>query len=147
MAPWLRFLEAYMVQALLRSPTFHRGVEKVAKRVHQVRHGKPPEEMGGMNIDREGPGFLEHFMDELKGQLGQAEKKQAEQISNQARTVNTTGKSRPAEQNGSTENGRAREEQPAKPYPAQGDGVTKQGFLNEYVDALREQIRGDTRPK
>lgn len=142
MAPWLQFLEAYMVQALLRSPTFHRGVEKVAKRVHQARHGKPPEEMGGMNIDREGPGFLDHFMDEVKGQLGRAEKKQAEeQVRDDARTFTTTGKSRPAD--GSD----ARTEQARPHQSAGGQEAPKQGFLNEYMDALREQMRGDKRPK
>ncbi|KAF2207389.1 hypothetical protein CERZMDRAFT_5351, partial [Cercospora zeae-maydis SCOH1-5] len=72
MAPWLRVLEAYAVQALLRTPAFHRGVEKVAKQVHRIRHGLPYEEPGGTNIsDPSQPGFTKHFLDELKGQLRQ----------------------------------------------------------------------------
>ena len=79
MAPWLRVLEAYAVQALLRTPAFHRGVEKVAKQVHRIRHGLPYEEPGGTNIsDPSKPGFGKHFIEELKGQLGQAEKEAAE---------------------------------------------------------------------
>ena len=75
MAPWLRVLEAYAVQALLRTPAFHRGVEKVAKQVHRIRHGLPYEEPGGTNIsDPSKPGFGKHFIEELKGQLGQAER-------------------------------------------------------------------------
>ena len=37
---------------LLRSPSFHRGVQKVHKTVHQLQHGKPPEYYGGTHIDR-----------------------------------------------------------------------------------------------
>ena len=74
MAPWLRVLEAYLVQALLRTPAFHRGVEKVAKSVHRIRHGLPPEEMGGTKIDRPGnEGFFRHFSEEIQAQLGRAE--------------------------------------------------------------------------
>lgn len=36
---------------LLRSPSFHRAVQTVHKRVREVRHGKDPEELGGTNID------------------------------------------------------------------------------------------------
>ena len=76
---------------LLRSPLFHRIVQRAHKQVHNLRHGKPPEEMGGgMNIERElcrpdpmsleilmsrltGPagekGFIEHFVEEIKQQL------------------------------------------------------------------------------
>ncbi|GAB7344749.1 hypothetical protein MBLNU457_3219t1 [Dothideomycetes sp. NU457] len=73
MAPWVRFLEAYLVQALLKSPTFHAGVRQVHKRVHQLRHGVPPEEMGGTKLDipePEGPGLLQHFIDEVRDQAG-----------------------------------------------------------------------------
>lgn len=38
---------------LLSSPTFHRGVGKVAKTVHRIRHGTPMEEMGGTKLERE----------------------------------------------------------------------------------------------
>lgn len=36
---------------LLSSPTFHKGVHAVAKKVRHLRHGKDPEEMGGTNIE------------------------------------------------------------------------------------------------
>jgi len=65
-------LKAWAVATLLRSPTFHRGVEKVVKGVHRVRHGTPMEEMGGTKMDGPtGPTqFLKHFREELKEQLG-----------------------------------------------------------------------------
>ncbi|EME77556.1 uncharacterized protein MYCFIDRAFT_19863, partial [Pseudocercospora fijiensis CIRAD86] len=70
MAPWLRFLEAWAVQQLLRTPAFHRAVEKVARQVHRARHGTPPEELGGTKLDDPNqPSFIRHFADELKTQL------------------------------------------------------------------------------
>jgi hypothetical protein len=36
---------------LLASPTFHRAVRSVHKKVHELQHGKDPAEMGGVNID------------------------------------------------------------------------------------------------
>lgn len=38
---------------LLSSPTFHRGVAKVAKTVHKIQHGTPMEELGGTKLERE----------------------------------------------------------------------------------------------
>ncbi len=38
-------------QKLLASPTFHRAVQNVHKRVRHLRHGPDLEEMGGTNID------------------------------------------------------------------------------------------------
>ncbi|KAK3067646.1 hypothetical protein LTR53_015355 [Teratosphaeriaceae sp. CCFEE 6253] len=78
MSPWLRMLEPYLVEQLLRTPAFHRVVEKVAKNVHRVRNGLPPEEAGGTRID--GPegtpaGFLGHFLKEVRTQLGTVESK------------------------------------------------------------------------
>ncbi|WPH04152.1 Hypothetical protein R9X50_00703800 [Acrodontium crateriforme] len=72
MSPWLRVLEAWAVQQLLRTPGFHRAVEKVARGVHRMQHGIPPDEMGGTKIDRPGQsGFLSHFADEVTAQLRQ----------------------------------------------------------------------------
>ncbi|KAM3422449.1 hypothetical protein BST61_g2797 [Cercospora zeina] len=89
MALWLRVLEAYAVQALLRTPAFHRGVEKVAKQVHRIRHGLPHEEPGGTNIsDPSQPGFSKHFLDELKGQLRQTV---GEEMEGPMRTKGVTG--------------------------------------------------------
>ncbi|EMD00085.1 hypothetical protein BAUCODRAFT_49434, partial [Baudoinia panamericana UAMH 10762] len=68
MAPWLQVVEAFLVQQLLRQPTFHRAVEKVAKGVHRLRHGTPPEELGGTKLDQPS-GMLGHFLDEVKTQL------------------------------------------------------------------------------
>ncbi|KAF2766335.1 hypothetical protein EJ03DRAFT_242636, partial [Teratosphaeria nubilosa] len=70
MAPWLRVVEAYLVQALLRTPAFHRGVEKVAKQVHRIRHGLPPEAPSGTSIDSpHNSSFLNHYWDEVRAQL------------------------------------------------------------------------------
>ncbi|KAF2233735.1 hypothetical protein EV356DRAFT_577329 [Viridothelium virens] len=66
--PWLQMAEAYLTARLLASPSFHRAVQGLQKRLHRFRHGTPPEEMGGTNVDN-GPGFLEHFKDELREQI------------------------------------------------------------------------------
>ena len=64
---------------LLASPTFHRGVRKVHKKVHEIRHGKDPADMGGTNIDSpdgsQSNRFLKHYMDELKNQFRGIDKK------------------------------------------------------------------------
>lgn len=135
MAPWLRFLEAYLVQALLRSPAFHRGVEKVAHRVHRFRHGLPPEQTGGTNIDKPGgeSGFSKHFLDEVKTQLGYAEQKDGKQMEND-NSVNARGqKSTEVEDEGSDSVW-----QNAK---KNADQKPKAGFMQEYMDALRDQVR------
>ncbi|CZT18683.1 uncharacterized protein RCC_04527 [Ramularia collo-cygni] len=81
MAPWMALLEAWAVQALLRTPAFHRAVEKVAKNVHRVRHGLPREEEGGTKLEgQEESGFTKHFMGAVKGQLGAAEQAEAEKM-------------------------------------------------------------------
>jgi hypothetical protein len=61
---------------LLQSPTFHRAVRKVHKKVHEIQRGEklvdPSEARGGTNIDRPRPDprrFLKHYMDELKDQF------------------------------------------------------------------------------
>lgn len=70
-APWIAVVEALMVKKLLESPAFHRAIGKAHKSVHRLRHGTPPEEMGGTNIDNPNArGFLGHFLDEIKGQAG-----------------------------------------------------------------------------
>ncbi|MCJ1326494.1 hypothetical protein MMC10_003158 [Thelotrema lepadinum] len=67
---WARVFEEWLTQKLLRSPTFHRAVQNVHKRVQEIRHGKDPEEMGGTKIDGpEGKGLFGHFVDELKEQF------------------------------------------------------------------------------
>ncbi|KAH8590859.1 hypothetical protein B0O99DRAFT_520758, partial [Bisporella sp. PMI_857] len=58
---------------LLASPTFHHVVRRVHKRVHELKHGKDPAEMGGTNIDTPGGSdssrFLKYYMEELKNQF------------------------------------------------------------------------------
>ncbi|KAF2501449.1 hypothetical protein BU16DRAFT_522422 [Lophium mytilinum] len=66
---WFRVFEAWAVTRLLQSPAFHRAVHGVHKRVMRLRHGTPMEELGGTNIDKPGPGLLEHFRKEIKDQL------------------------------------------------------------------------------
>ncbi|KAK4612042.1 hypothetical protein CLAFUW4_13117 [Fulvia fulva] len=144
MAPWLRFLEAYMVRALLRTPAFHRGVEKVVKRVHQFRHGIPPEEMGGTKIDIDGPqgeaGFGKHFLDEVKTQIGAAE--QRETASGAVRTQGV--------KDDSVNVRRAVPEEEDSDAAWQnmqksGSQAPKAGFMEEYMDALREQVRNQNK--
>ncbi|KIW00932.1 uncharacterized protein PV09_07672 [Verruconis gallopava] len=73
----IRAFEAWAVATLLRSQAFHRGVEKIAKGVHRLRHGRPMEEMGGTKIDMpEDARFWTHFKNELRQQLGMKNPKQ-----------------------------------------------------------------------
>ncbi|EME39870.1 hypothetical protein DOTSEDRAFT_74683 [Dothistroma septosporum NZE10] len=138
MAPWLRVLEAYMVQALLRTPAFHRAVEKVAKRVHQFRHGIPPEETGGTKID--GPqgdgGFGKHFLDEVKTQIGAAEQRETESGAVRTRGVRdgsvNARNAVPAEEDSDAAWQNMQKTAGQQP---------KAGFMDEYMDALREQVK------
>ncbi|MCJ1341465.1 hypothetical protein MMC09_006761 [Bachmanniomyces sp. S44760] len=73
---WFRVVEVWMVNKLLQSPAFHRTVRAVHKRLHEARHGKDPEQMGGTNIDKAGDSklddakrFWSHYLDEVKEQL------------------------------------------------------------------------------
>ena len=138
MAPWLRFLEAYLVQMLLRTPAFHRGVEKVARQVHKMRHGTPPEEMGGTKIDRSGNhSFVKDFYEEVQTQLGRAEGKSGGDTA-----VKTTRAENSAGAQGVKEKV---EDQGAdavwESTKKTSSEAPKQGFMGEYIGALREQIR------
>jgi len=144
MAPWLRLLEGWAVEQLLRTPGFHRGVEKVAKTVHRVRNGLPKEEEGGTNIDRpDGPGFGQHFFDELKTQLGRAER--SEQNSTMLRDESKIFENKKeahvpnAEDEGSDAAWRDVQRRTAEP--------PKQHFMAEYMDALRSQLRNEKSSK
>lgn len=164
--PWLRVLEAYAVQALLRSPTFHRGVEKVAKNVHRIQHGLPHEEQGGTNLD--GPsrsGFGKHFLDEMKTQLGRAEEQDAngpmrtkgvKDHSANARVVEDEDADsvwrntrRQAEEKSNKEHRVVEPEETSDSawLNAQNNTGKKQsaGFLSDYMDAIKEQI-GNIKP-
>lgn len=173
MAPWLRVLEAYAVQALLRTPAFHRGVEKVAKQVHRIRHGLPYEEPGGTNIsDPSQPTFRKHFLDELKGQLGQAER---EELEGAMRTkgvnedsINARGAvgdadveraeqvwqnmQRKAEQTATKDKTTTEDEQinahhAWKEAQERLNEEPKPGFMSAYMDAIKEQIRNGKPPR
>ena len=146
MSPWIRVLEAYMVQALLRSPMFHRQVEKVAKGVHRIRHGIPPEEMGGTKIDSPGgqSGLFGHFLEEVKTQLG-----------NETKSING-GSGQAGVNVDSRAMGHGGMKSQVEKKVAQVDEMNaeaawkdaqqdvsqppKQGFLGEYTDALRQQM-------
>lgn len=153
MAPWLRFLEAYLVQALLRTPAFHRAVEKVARQVHRLRHGLPPEELGGTKIDQPSgsPGFLRHFLDEIKTQIGYAEGKAGSSggsagVRMDSRAMGHQG----SKSAGEMEAAKADEEsadaawrETVQRRELGGDGEGRKGLLSEYLEALRQQVRGD----
>ena len=146
MSPWIRVLEAYAVAALLRTPAFHRAVEKVAKGVHRVRHGVPPEELGGTKINRPGEsGFLQHFVDEVKTQVGAAEAKNGSAgVNMDSRAMSPSGvKSKVEHETAKLDEETAeaawRDSQRNSAQPP------KQGMFGEYMGALREQMRSDKR--
>ncbi|KAI9929072.1 hypothetical protein ASPWEDRAFT_169091 [Aspergillus wentii DTO 134E9] len=69
---WARTFEVWLTARLLASPTFHRMVGRVHQKVQHIRHGVPPEEMGGTKLDNNGPGlkrFFEYFREEIKDQF------------------------------------------------------------------------------
>lgn len=61
-----------LVETLLRSPGFHRTVQKVHKQIHEFQHGKPPEYYGGTNLEEPAQqsggvkNFMKLFVEELK---------------------------------------------------------------------------------
>ena len=44
---------------LLRSPIFHRMVGRVHEKIQHVRHGVPPEQMGGTKLENNGTALCE----------------------------------------------------------------------------------------
>ncbi|KAK4497114.1 hypothetical protein PRZ48_011564 [Zasmidium cellare] len=137
MAPWLRFLEAYMVQALLRTPAFHRAVEKVARQVHRIRHGIPPEELGGTRIDQPGePGFSKHFVQELKTQLGYAEQQEAKGVVNSKGSLDARQQKSTVVEEEGADGAWKSAQRSAREEP-------KRGFMGEYMEALREQVKNN----
>ncbi|PSS07039.1 hypothetical protein M430DRAFT_45865 [Amorphotheca resinae ATCC 22711] len=70
---WLRVFEVWLTARLLKSPAFHRAVGRVHKKVHELRYGKDPAEMGGTQIDKPGGTdfnkFLRYYVEELKEQF------------------------------------------------------------------------------
>lgn len=139
MAPWLRVLEAYLVQALLRTPAFHRGVEKVVRGVNRVRHGIPPEEMGGTKLDQPGEGgFLKHFSEEIQTQLGRAEGgASGEKVTVKSKPAAAAAQQEAEDQSADTVWRTAR-----KNVEDGHQQEGQQGFMGEYMAALREQVKG-----
>ncbi|KAL4946160.1 hypothetical protein BDV06DRAFT_218684 [Aspergillus oleicola] len=68
---FIRTFEVWLTGRLLTSPTFHRMVGRVHGKVQQLRHGIPPEELGGTNRDHTGPAkqFFQYFKEEIKDQV------------------------------------------------------------------------------
>ncbi|KAK5129885.1 hypothetical protein LTR08_002721 [Meristemomyces frigidus] len=146
MAPWLRFLEAWAVEQLLRTPAFHRVVEKVAKNVHRVRNGHPPEELGGTHIDRPGEsaGFLGHFYNEVKTQLGKAEAQQKNSagVNIDSRAMSGAGTTSKAEAQAARVD-EMDSEAAWKDVQARAAVPAKRGLAGEYAQALRRQFKSD----
>ncbi|KAH8798221.1 hypothetical protein F5882DRAFT_458187 [Hyaloscypha sp. PMI_1271] len=78
----LWIVEAWLVQRLLASSTFHRAVRRVHKKMHEVRQGEKlydPSEFGGTQIDKPAGTdmrkFIRYYMDELKEQFRGTRKK------------------------------------------------------------------------
>ena len=164
MAPWLRVLEAYLVQALLRTPAFHRGVEKVVRQVHRIRHGIPPEEMGGTKLDEPGQsGFLKHFTEEVQAQLGRAEAREGDAAAKSIGERGSVGKgsrmptqqqveeelnadavwetARKQTQRKVADEGMVGADAAWETARRQTEKGAKRGFIGEYIEALKEQGR------
>ncbi|KUJ14637.1 uncharacterized protein LY89DRAFT_735714 [Mollisia scopiformis] len=78
----LRAFEVWLISRLLSSPSFHRVVRKVHRRVHEVRRGEKlydPEDFSGLHIDKPNDfkikKFLNHYREELKDQFRSLVKK------------------------------------------------------------------------
>ncbi|KAI1499090.1 hypothetical protein F5X99DRAFT_295891 [Biscogniauxia marginata] len=66
--------EDYIVEKILRSPGFHRGVQRIHNHIQDIRHGRNPHEPLRQGEATKEPGiemngFLSHFFDELRNQL------------------------------------------------------------------------------
>lgn len=136
MAPWLRVLEAYMVAALLRTPAFHRAVEKVARQVHRIRHGIPPEELGGTKIEQPSEGFTSHFVQELKTQLGYAEQREAKGVVKPKNSMDARQQKSTVIEEEGADSAWQSAQRTSREKP-------KQGFMGEYMEALREQVKNN----
>ena len=132
-----------MVQQLLRTPAFHRAVEKVAKNVHRVRYGIPPEEMGGTKIDQpHTSGFLRHFTEEVQTQLGRAEAKSADAALKSESGVGAKSGGGRSEEWTATRSEEGHADAAWQSAQRSSAEAPKQGFIGQYIGALREQLRG-----
>ncbi|KAJ9202361.1 hypothetical protein DTO166G4_6529 [Paecilomyces variotii] len=68
---WLRAFEIWLTGRLLASPTFHRMVGRVHRRIQIFRYGTPPEEMGGTKIDNNNGSGAKHFLQLFKDELSE----------------------------------------------------------------------------
>ncbi|KAI0887068.1 uncharacterized protein GGS22DRAFT_121054 [Annulohypoxylon maeteangense] len=72
MFKWFFLAEDYVVQLILRSPSFQRGVRRIHRTVQDYKHGRDPSEPlreGEATRDpTNSSGFLSHFIDELRNQ-------------------------------------------------------------------------------
>lgn len=132
--PWLVLLENLAYQQLMKSPTFHRAVEQVVKRVHRARFGTPPDELGGTNLDEPRNRFGQHFLDELRTQIGNAEKEQAKSTDVQNRISRSGGESH------TIDSAPADAESAWRELQGRGAETPKEGFMGNYLEALRGQV-------
>ncbi|KAK3994493.1 hypothetical protein QBC44DRAFT_322753 [Cladorrhinum sp. PSN332] len=73
---WAAVLQAedFLVRQILRSPGFHRGVQRIHRTVQEVKYGRNPNEPlkpgeATANPHKVDPdSFFKHFTDELKNQ-------------------------------------------------------------------------------
>ncbi|KAH6844813.1 hypothetical protein B0I37DRAFT_433505 [Chaetomium sp. MPI-CAGE-AT-0009] len=65
-------LENVLVNQILRSPAFHRGVRRVHRTVEDIRHGRDPSDplrQGEATADPSRSGnFIKYFIEELRNQ-------------------------------------------------------------------------------
>jgi len=69
---WLRVFEVWATARLLASPTFHRMVGRIHRKIHHLKHGASLEERGGTTLENNKSGFryfLRLFQEEIKEQL------------------------------------------------------------------------------
>lgn len=120
------------VDQLLRTPAFHRAVETVVKSAHRLRYGVPPEEMGGTQIEQTSSQFSQHFLSELKSQLGATERKQIEDVESAVRKVAT--------EKGTSQTPAENADAVWQEIQRQAGGERKAGFMSDYAQALRNQV-------
>lgn len=125
--------EELAVNQLLRTPAFHRAVETVVKNAHRLRYGVPPDEMGGAKLEQPDSQFGQHFLSELKAQLGATEKKQIADVESAVRAA-------AAKQDQTTETQEQNAEAVWQEIQRRAGGEQKAGFMSDYAQALRGQV-------
>jgi len=108
-------------------------VRKVHKGIYRLRHGPLEGDEGGTNLERQGPGFGQHFWDEIQTQVG---RKKADQ--------------NPLEKSDSTHTTQAHQPTSSQPTqdrtnrstPSPESQQPKESFISHFMDELRSQSRG-----